>query len=78
MQPIVEFILDGKLFAERNWAIIPRTGEIVLLKKGEVWAEVTQVIWGDDSTVLSGIKRQWVQVMCKTILSHNYFKNSIS
>lgn len=67
MQPIVEFILDGKLFASRNWAIIPRSGEIVLLKKGSVWAKITQVVWGDDSQAPSGIERQWVQLVCKTI-----------
>jgi hypothetical protein len=67
MQPIVEFILDGKLFAARTWQVIPRVGEVVLLKNGEVWAEVTQVVWGDDSKVPIGIERQWVQILCKTI-----------
>ena len=66
MDPIVEFILDGELFAQRNWKIIPRAGEIVLLNNGEIWSEVTQVIWSDDSQARH-TERQWVQIVCKII-----------
>lgn len=68
MQPLVDFILDGRLFAAKMWTAIPRVGEVVLLKDGKVWAEVTQVVWGDDSSAkASGIDRQWIQVLCKTM-----------
>lgn len=67
MEPVVDFILDGELFASRLWKMIPRVGEIILLKNGDVWAEVTQVIWGDDSKSRSSMNRQWIQVVCKQI-----------
>ena len=67
MEPIVEFIMDGKLFASRSWIIIPRIGEIVLLRNGEIFAEVQNVFWGDDSASPSSMKRQWVQIICKQV-----------
>lgn len=67
MDPIIEFIVDGKLFAQRNWRLIPRVGEIVLLRNGEVWVEVIQVYWGDDSAAPAATERQWVQLACKLI-----------
>lgn len=67
MNPVVDIILDGERYAARNWTIIPRVGEIVILKGGEVWAEVTQVVWGDDSAAGQFSNRQWIQLICKTI-----------
>lgn len=67
MEPIIDFILDGELFSSRPWKIVPRVGEIVLLKNGEVWTEVTQVVWGDDSAAPPSSKRQWIQILCKQI-----------
>lgn len=68
MQPIIDFIVDGVLFGSRNkWSLIPRVGDTVLLKGGKVFVEVQRVIWGDDSATPSGVDRQWVQVLCKTI-----------
>lgn len=67
LRPIVDFILDGKLFASRDWDIIPRKGEIVLLRNGEIFAEVLQVIWGDDSATPRSLKRQWIQIVCKQV-----------
>lgn len=47
---------------------MPRVGDTVILKGGEVWVEVTRVIWCDDSaTSGAGLERQWVQLLCKTI-----------
>lgn len=65
MKPIIDIILDGELFACREWEIIPRVGELVLLKKGDVWARVEQVLWGDDSAAPSSINRQWIHLVCK-------------
>ena len=69
MKPLIDFILDGRPFAMRNtWDAIPRVGDTVIFKNGEVWADVVRVIWGDDSAASSvSIKRQWVQILCKTI-----------
>jgi hypothetical protein len=69
MQPIIDIVLDGSRFASRTtWTLIPRVGEVILLKNGEVWAKVTQVVWGDDSAAsAAGLERQWIQVLCKTI-----------
>lgn len=65
MKPAVDIYLDGKKFAFRNWEIIPRPGDVVLLSNGEIFAEVTRVFWGDDSSYPGD--RQWVQITCKTI-----------
>lgn len=67
MNPVVDIILDGKIFGMRTWTIIPRIGEIVLLKNGEVWAKVKQVVWGNDSKAPPGVERQWIQLLCETI-----------
>ena len=69
MLPIIDILLDGKKFAIRNtWTLIPRVGDALLLKNGEVLAEVTGVIWSDDSAAnAAGLERQWVQLLCKTI-----------
>lgn len=65
MKPLIDFIVDGQKFAMRNsWDTIPRVGDTVILKGGEVWVEVTRVIWSDYS---AAIERQWVQLLCKTI-----------
>lgn len=66
MEPVVDIILDGKKFAMRNWGIIPRVGDTVILKDGEIFAEVSRVVWGDDSACRHK-ERQWVQLVCKTI-----------
>lgn len=73
MKPLIDFILDGKLFAMRNtWDSIPRVGDTVIFKNGEVWADVVRVIWGDDSAASSAsIERQWVQILCKTVENPN-------
>jgi hypothetical protein len=67
--PIIDIILDGAPFTSLfSWTLIPRAGEIVLLRNGDVWAKVTQVVWGDDSAAKSsGLDRQWIQILCKTI-----------
>lgn len=65
MGPAVDIILDGKKFAFRNWTIIPRVGDHVLLKNGEISALVESVIWGDDSACRH-TERQWIQLVCKT------------
>jgi hypothetical protein len=70
MLPIIDILLDGRNFAIRNtWALIPRVGDTVLLKNGEVFAEVTRVVWSDDSAATgAGLPgRQWLQLLCKTI-----------
>jgi len=69
MKPLIDFVVDGKQFAMRNtWDIVPRVGDTVILKGGEVWVEVTRVIWGDDSQAEAArLDRQWVQLLCKTI-----------
>lgn len=67
MEPIIDFIVDGKRFATRNWGSIPRVGDIVIWKGGEVWVEVTKVIWSDDSAMPASIDRPWVQISCKLI-----------
>ena len=64
MGQIVDFILDGELYAQRRWKTIPRVGETILLKNGEIFAEVRHVVWGDETPEL---KRQWIQILCKTI-----------
>ena len=72
MLPIIYILLDGKKFAMRNtWALIPRVGDTVILKNGEVFAKVTRVYWSDDSSAnAAGLERQWVQLVCKTV-EHN-------
>ena len=72
MLPIIDILLDGKKFAMRNtWALIPRVGDTVILKNGEVFAKVTRVYWSDDSSAnAAGLERQWVQLVCKTV-EHN-------
>ena len=69
MLPFIDILLDGKKFAMRNtWALIPRVGDTVILKNGGVFAEVTRVVWGDDSAATGGgLERQWVQLLCKTL-----------
>jgi len=67
MPPMIDFIVDGKRFAARNWELIPRVGDTVILGNGKVWVEVTMVIWADDSAAPSSFERQWVQILCKTI-----------
>lgn len=73
MLPIIDILLDGNKFAMRNtWALVPRVGDTVILKNGEVFAEVTRVVWGDDSAATgAGLERQWVQLLCKTIAQHD-------
>lgn len=63
MKPIIDIILDGKIFGQRNWEIIPRAGDTILLKDGEIYATVKQVVWGDDSRAAPH-ERQWVQIVC--------------
>ena len=65
MKPAVDIYLDGKKFAFRTWEIIPRVGDILLLRNGEIFAEVTCVFWGDDNSAPED--RQWVQIACKTV-----------
>jgi hypothetical protein len=69
MKPLIDFIVDGKQFAMRNnWDVVPRVGDTVILKGGEVWVEVTRAIWSDDSQAEAALlDRQWVQLICKTI-----------
>lgn len=69
MQPLIDFIVDGKLFASRStWDIVPRVGDTVLLKGGKVWVEVSRVVWSDDNAAEAHkLHRQWVQLLCKTI-----------
>lgn len=65
MEPIIDIILDGKLFTSRNiWKITPRVGEIILLKNGTVFAEVKQIVIGNDS---ANKNRQWIQLACETL-----------
>lgn len=68
-KPLIDIIVDGELFAMRNsWDAVPRVGDTVILKGGEVWVEVTRVIFSDDSAAAyAGLDRQWVQLLCKTI-----------
>jgi len=68
MLPVVDIILDGKKFAMRNWAVIPRVGDHILLRNGEISALVESVVWGDDSQVRH-VERQWIQLLCKTVES---------
>lgn len=67
----IDIVLDGKLFAARTWESIPRIGEVLILKQGTVWAQVTQVVWGDSTrsaySVLHPNDTQWIQLLCKTI-----------
>lgn len=65
MDPIVDIIIDGALYASRTWTIIPRVGEIVIFNDAKVQAKVTDVVWGDDTRAPRGA-RQWVQVACVT------------
>ena len=69
MKPLLDFLLDGKKYAMRTWDQIPRVGDTVIFKDGEVWAEVTRVIWAEDSAARSaGIQdRQWAQIICKSV-----------
>jgi hypothetical protein len=70
MLPIIDIVLDGQLFAMRdNWALIPRVGDTVILKNGEIFAEIKRVVWGEDTpfSSASGNPRQWVQLVCETI-----------
>ena len=69
MKPLIYFVVDGKKFAMRNsWDVVPRVGDTVILKGGEVWVEVTRVIWSDDTAAASAaLERQWVQLLCKSI-----------
>ncbi len=67
MRPLIEFIVDGEKYAARTWEQIPRAGDTVILAGGDVWVEVTRVIWADDSGTPHDPDRQWVQILCKTI-----------
>lgn len=67
MNPAVDIYLDGEKFAFRTWEIIPRKGDMVILKGGEIFAEVTGVFWGDDSSYHGPGERQWVQLTCRTV-----------
>ena len=70
MKPLLHFIVDGKLSATHLWDCIPRVGDTVILNGGDLWIEVTKVIWSDDSAVATfgihiRVDRQWVQIICK-------------
>lgn len=67
--PVVDIILDGKPYAQRNWRILPRVGDFLLLKNGEVKAKVELVVWSDDTAYRPLGDRQWVQIACKTVES---------
>jgi len=62
--PVVAIMLDGKPFATRHWAVIPRLGETLTFQGGEVWAEVEHVLWADDTH--NPPAGQWVQLWCKS------------
>lgn len=66
MPPTIDILLDGTLYAARTWAHIPRVGDTLILKRGEVWAEVEKVVWSDD-TACHHVERQWIQLVCKTV-----------
>lgn len=65
MDPIVDILVDGKPYAIRNWREIPRVGDIINLKNGEVWGKVHAVVWSDD-TACHHTERQWIQLLCTT------------
>jgi hypothetical protein len=69
IDPAIDIILDGKRFAFRTWPIIPRVGDNILLRDGEISAVITRVVWGDDSSYHGPGERQWIQLVCKTIES---------
>lgn len=67
--PVIDIYLDGKRFAMRTtWHHVPRVGDTLLLRDGEVWGEVVTVIWGDDTARDSAhLERQWVQILCMSV-----------
>ena len=65
---LVDFVVDGKRFASRNWNSIPRVNDHVFLNDGNLLVKVIEVVWGDDESTANPIlDKQWVQVLCKTI-----------
>jgi hypothetical protein len=69
MLPIIDILLDGKRVDSLNhWSWIPRVGDTVMLKNGEVFSDVVRVVWADDSALAHSktMHRQWVQLVCET------------
>lgn len=67
--PLIDFLVEGKRFAVvSDWLHVPRVGEFVLIRDGEICLEVVRVVWSEDSSArAAGLERQWVQLVCKIV-----------
>lgn len=66
MKPLIEVLIDGRVFAQRNWDDIPRVGDTLILKDGEVWVTVNGCYWSNDSQVKHE-DRLWIQLDCTLV-----------
>ena len=59
----IDIILDGQRYAYRTWSHVPRVGDVIQLRGGEVHLEVVRVVWADDDARDHDC---WVQLLCTT------------
>lgn len=61
----IDIILDGKRFGARSWHHVPRVGDTIMLRNGEIFATVRRVVWAEDDE-RGSIHDCLAQLICDT------------
>jgi hypothetical protein len=76
MKTTIDISVDGQLFARRFWALIPRVGDVVMLRQGEIAVRVACVVWSEDVPP-APLNSQVVNLFCKTVDPNDGYGQSV-